>query len=522
VEFDADDLGTGAVAPVDEDIDFGDISFDSEVHPLPVEDSPSGAMLVDDGPASDSYEFDLEEVSDVELAPEHRTGVTMEVSVDQVEEMVSLESDSSGELEFDDALVADEDVDDFDFADAQAFDAELPYDPHSRDTAEAGYPAQGHGYDETPSPTFEQPAPYSQTTPDYTHDAGHQAPVQFDDAQTFDPDADLQFDTVDGPQPPAPHAFDAEPLSDVSSIGADFDQPITEIPSGDVMDYPETDQVAGGIDTMEADFADPVAEPPTAEPAGTALEDDLDEADFFVSQGLYGEARDILHSLLARYPNHPLVTAKLRDVDAMAAAADGGGNTEFETPAPELDAAPMEPEVLEEMSGSHKPSVMLEKPVEDEDADTHYDLGLAYKEMGLYSEAIQAFNKVINNRSRAVQCHLMIGLCHREQGNFSEAVHQFKAGLHTENINDREKYSLYYEIAASYEAMNDPGEAVYFFEMVAKKDPEYRDVSARLARLRSGSNGESDTRRTNAAPDDADAALDNLLAEPDLSGHRLK
>src|SRR5262249_41948156 len=41
-----------------------------------------------------------------------------------------------------------------------------------------------------------------------------------------------------------------------------------------------------------------------------------------------------------------------------------------------------------------KQQVVLERPVEDGDADTHYDLGLAYKEMGLWEEAIKAFNKV--------------------------------------------------------------------------------------------------------------------------------
>ena len=56
-------------------------------------------------------------------------------------------------------------------------------------------------------------------------------------------------------------------------------------------------------------------------PVGGSLEDDLDEADFFTQQSLFEEARVILESLLARYPAHPLVTAKLRDLEAMEQAA---------------------------------------------------------------------------------------------------------------------------------------------------------------------------------------------------------
>ncbi|MGZ3429497.1 MAG: tetratricopeptide repeat protein, partial [Polyangia bacterium] len=58
-------------------------------------------------------------------------------------------------------------------------------------------------------------------------------------------------------------------------------------------------------------------------PVGGSLEDDLDEADFFTQQSLFEEARAILESLLARHPSHPLVTAKLRDLEAMEQAAVG-------------------------------------------------------------------------------------------------------------------------------------------------------------------------------------------------------
>ena len=48
------------------------------------------------------------------------------------------------------------------------------------------------------------------------------------------------------------------------------------------------------------------------------------------------------------------------------------------------------------------PTVMLEKPVDESDAETHYDLGLAYKEMGLHDEAIKAFEKALRAPGREV------------------------------------------------------------------------------------------------------------------------
>src|SRR5690606_15265747 len=85
--------------------------------------------------------------------------------------------------------------------------------------------------------------------------------------------------------------------------------------------------------------------------------------------------------------------------------------------------------------------------------------------------------------AREVQCRIMIGMCHREQGNPSEAIHQFKQGLHA-NATDRERLSLYYEIGVTYEAMGDYGEALYYFESVLKRDPNFADSAMRAASLR--------------------------------------
>src|SRR5262249_37944606 len=167
-----------------------------------------------------------------------------------------------------------------------------------------------------------------------------------------------------------------------------------------------------------------------------SLEDDLDEADFYVSQGMYNEAVDLLRGVLERHPNHPLVVAKLRDAHAYATGgapmADDDapieGNAEIGEDEIEGEESPPVGAVVEPVGGAYegsgstealgldeieelgpddiagepddgvgdalhagpganravgrakKQQVVLEKPIEDGDADTHYDLGLAYKE----------------------------------------------------------------------------------------------------------------------------------------------
>ncbi len=274
-----------------------------------------------------------------------------------------------------------------------------------------------------------------------------------------------------------------------------------------------------------------------ASAAPRTLEDDLDDADYYISHGMYEEAEEVLRALHERHPSHPLVAARLRDLEALiahqeaeaevaVAPAAGGTETVDVGDLEEIDAEEADPvddddmaaafdEAQRVIAGRHddpgvhssRPSVVLEKPVEDSDGDTHFDLGLAYKEMGLFDEAIKAFEKVAHSSpGREVQSRMMVGLCQREQGNLSEAVHQFKAGLHAGSINDRERQTLLYEIGATYEALGDPRESVYYFEMVVKRDPGFLDAIERLARLRGG-------RGRRGGLDEAGDAIDSLLAD---------
>jgi len=235
--------------------------------------------------------------------------------------------------------------------------------------------------------------------------------------------------------------------------------------------------------------------------AESTIEDDLDEAEFYAGQGMYAEASDVLTGLLRRFPNHRMVLAKLQEIEALAGAtASLAPGHELAEPGTSSGADAFNVDDLEEVGvedlvelgddsqpvsspRKRQPTVMLEKPLDDADSDTHYDLGLAYKEMTLLDEAIKAFEKALRGRGREVQCRVMIGMCMRDMGNPSEAIQQFKQGLHAEP-SERERQSLYYEIGVTYEVIGDDAEALYYFEMVTKRDPSFADAGLRADRLR--------------------------------------
>jgi hypothetical protein len=266
----------------------------------------------------------------------------------------------------------------------------------------------------------------------------------------------------------------------------------------------------------------PSVKAPAAAVPETSMEDDLDEADFFIQQSLFDEARGILTTLLERHPSHPLVTAKMRDLEALERAATTG-----EGVATPIGEAAIEAEAPEELPGSPEVDAgvtvtgtepafemtrkgVIEKGVTAEDFETHYDLGIAYKEMGLLDDAVAEFKLVMKDQAREVQCHLMIGLCFLEKGQQTEAIGHFKKGLYVEGITERESLSLYFELGQAYERLGDPREALYYYEKVQKRDARFRNVEKMVEALRSGSVAEAMPAPSHSS-DDVDAAFDNIV-----------
>ena len=272
------------------------------------------------------------------------------------------------------------------------------------------------------------------------------------------------------------------------------------------------------------------------------LEDDLEEAEFFIQQNLFGEARGILEDLVERFPGNPLVDGKLAELVALEQkgvsppSAEPGGRgmdtsndlaSELAAELDDLETGDEPAAATEAGGGTFSVEDVFEdfkkgvdNQVSDEDSDTHYDLGIAYREMGLMDDAIAEFKIAMRSREKEALCHMMIGLCHIEKDMLSEAISQFKTGLYVEGITERETIALYFELGQAYERLEDAREALYYYEKVAKKDPRFRDVGSRVDKLRAatgaGGNGES------SHLDDDDGAQGRSLSSEPSSPRRIE
>ena len=117
--------------------------------------------------------------------------------------------------------------------------------------------------------------------------------------------------------------------------------------------------------------------------------------------------------------------------------------------------------------------------MESSDAQSHFDLGQAFKEMGLYDEAITEFRQASQDPSRRVACMIMQCACLRERGEVEIAISMLQVLLKP-GLTEEESCSVKYELATSYETAGKSEEANLLLSEINATNPGFRDISSRL------------------------------------------
>ena len=122
----------------------------------------------------------------------------------------------------------------------------------------------------------------------------------------------------------------------------------------------------------------------------------------------------------------------------------------------------------------------------DGDAQGHYDLGMAYREMGLHEQAVQSFQIALKDPRFAGLAHEMIGRCHADTGHHESAVADFAESLRLPDLDAAGEAELRYRSALSMAAMGDLAAAVAQLEIADMRFPGRPDVVKQLAEWRRG------------------------------------
>jgi len=146
----------------------------------------------------------------------------------------------------------------------------------------------------------------------------------------------------------------------------------------------------------------------------------------------------------------------------------------------DLVAAP-EDQSLEEIVEGFKKG--MAETLSAEDYDTHYNLGIAYREMGLINEAISEFQLAAKDHRYLVDCCSLLASCFIEKGFPELAIKWYNEGLRSPIISEDETLGLVYELGDLYMSIGDADEARLRFVEIYGVNSDYRDVGTKLAEL---------------------------------------
>lgn len=261
----------------------------------------------------------------------------------------------------------------------------------------------------------------------------------------------------------------------------------------------------------------PPAEPAAGSPVelveigevlGGPDERQLREVDFFIQQGLLDEAARQLARIEEEFAEHPEVAArhallKARGWEEQVAAPREGSAAElfneeeqFFDLAAELEQELADEELVAEARGKGEgDEVSIEELFREfqrgvaeqlgaEDFDTHFNLGIAYREMGLLDEAIGEFQLAAKSPEFAVEAASLIAGCYVDKGLLDQAVEWFTRALKDPSVTPEAELGLRYELGRVHEAAGNHDQALANYAEVLAVNPGFRDVVERVSLIR--------------------------------------
>jgi tetratricopeptide (TPR) repeat protein len=285
-------------------------------------------------------------------------------------------------------------------------------------------------------------------------------------------------------------------------------------------------------DELSIDLDDEPAEEPEQRPLGLDPEK-ASQFDFYLEQNLVEEAEEVLRAMERTAPGDPELIRRRalledrRPAPAPPVTASGAsGNLDLDVerafggaPAIPEDSPESAADGAEEgffdlaaelkshiqgqpgdLGGGENPPPLREEAsideifkafrkkvdlqVEEEDYETRYNLGIAYKEMGLLDEAIGEFQYASRDPKLFLECCSILGICFKEKGMTDLAIKWYRKALESTGHSEDKYQGLRYDLGELYVEKGDYSHALSFFSEVYGINSNYRDVALRIRELR--------------------------------------
>ncbi|TPV93306.1 MAG: tetratricopeptide repeat protein [Myxococcales bacterium FL481] len=248
-------------------------------------------------------------------------------------------------------------------------------------------------------------------------------------------------------------------------------------------------------------------------PKHADIDQEVEEIEFFVAQHLIDDARAAYGGLAKRHPGHPRVLALAELLSRAGAdglspagrAGPGGSSSPATVERPPMPTNPPaqsspvgvgqddeddEDAYVAAIFDAEGPAAVKStstsgagaaaQPIAEADASTHYDLGTAYRDMGLVQQAIGEFEAAALDSHWRARALVMMAKLQQQNGDTTAAIRSLQLGLDSATTED-ERTDANFELGRLYEASGEVALAIAAFERVRVG---FRDRDERLESLR--------------------------------------
>ncbi len=146
-----------------------------------------------------------------------------------------------------------------------------------------------------------------------------------------------------------------------------------------------------------------------------------------------------------------------------------------------LSEEPTEENKEEQMIKEFREKVMT--AISEEDYETHFNLGIAYMEMGMLDDAIAEFQIVARSKERRLEAYELLGKCLFEKGLFEEAISTLNRGLQEKGYPPEKYLGIMYMLATIYDKLGNQTRAQHYIDKIKEIDPDYLTNARRLENL---------------------------------------
>jgi tetratricopeptide (TPR) repeat protein len=318
----------------------------------------------------------------------------------------------------------------------------------------------------------------------------------------------MEFDSGEGE---AAADIVSEPSTDAEGEtgGRDFNEIEFDDITFDTVDADQQEQL--DIDSFDLEE--------TPAPKSADISTELEEVDFYLQQGLLDEAQEACERLQEYAPDSSTVQQRMERIQQFRARHAGtempsesaaGGESQF----PSLSEVSPEPQAVVDMAlreekGRDEETLQdfdlylgddfdleldvpeladsqrgVETEIGDEDTESAYNLGIAYKEMGLYSDAVEQFDRAKSDPVRRVSSISLQAECYRSMQQYEKAEEVLTDGLGGADLSMDERIALYYDTGLLYEECDRYADALASYQVVEDKKPQFREVGKKVAELK--------------------------------------